>query len=99
MKFMVMCALDPVPGRDPDARVAAGLAGIGLLPVGSSRPEEGCHWVEQGFVGEFRGQQAASLEAMLRVQISGMLCGLGSGIRFRLCLVPMSVAAPVRKQA
>jgi len=96
---MVMCALDPVPGREPDPRVATGLARIGLQPVGSSGPEEGCHWIEQGFVGEFRGHQAASLEAMLRAQISGMLCGLGSGIRFRLCLVPMSIAAPVRKQA
>jgi hypothetical protein len=99
MKFMVMCALDPVPGREPDPRVITGLARMGLLPVGSGRPEEGCHWVEQGFVGEFRGHLAAALESMLRGQISGMLCELGSGSRFRLCVVPMSLAAPVRKQA
>ena len=95
-----MCALDREHERVPDPRVEAGLAKLGLLPVASADPNEGLLYaLEQGFVGELRGRDAATLESLLRAQISSMLCSQGSGVRFRICLVPMGLEVQVRKQA
>ena len=101
MKFMVMCSLDTVGHPAPDPRVVEGLARLGLLPVTSSpTAEDSGAGIGDGFVGEFRSHEAQVLESILRGQISELLGGLGSGIVFRLCLVPTSQnLLPIRKRA
>jgi len=97
MKFMVMCSLDPVAGIARDHRVEDGLVGLGFLPVGSSHSDDGMHFgVDGAFVGEFRARAAATLESMLREQISGLL---GGKAPFRLCTIPMHPVLAMRRQA
>jgi hypothetical protein len=96
MKFMVRCALDQ--GTVLDARVGKVLARVGLLPVGSSRSEEGLPFgFDNVFVGEFRAHDAALLESMLRVQLAEVLPALES--RPRLCLIPTQPAVQGKKRA
>jgi hypothetical protein len=96
MKFMVMCSLDQ--GTVLDARVNKVMAGVGLLPVGSSRSEEGLPFgFENVFVGEFRAHDAALLESMLRAQLADVLPALES--RPRLCVIPTQAAVQGKKRA
>jgi hypothetical protein len=100
MKFVVMCTLEPAGGRAPDQRIVDAIAGLGLRPVASVlKDEEWPPGSENAFVGEFRAGTGQVLESMLREQISALLCRFGSGIRFKLHLLPTAVPIPDRKLA